>query len=138
MDNAPMKKVYIVSAIKEFNMQNLITRTRPLGITIIAIIMAILGIFDIIGGIVMMGSYSTLGIITLIIGVLYLVLAWGLWTLQTWAFWGTVILVVLTIINGIFGIGSGVPATGIVSLILAIVVLIYMFADRNVRAAFRT
>ena len=120
-------------------MQNLTTgRARPLGITIIAIIMAILGIFDIIGGIMVMGSYSTLGIITLIIGVLYLILAWGLWTLQTWAFWGTVILVILTIINGIFGIGQGVPATGIVSLILAVIVLIYMFADRNVRAAFRT
>ena len=119
-------------------MQRLTTRSRPLGVTIIAVIMAVLGIFDIIGGIVIMGSYSTLGIITLIIGVLYLILAWGLWTLQTWAFWGTVILAVLTIINGIFGIGGGVPATGIVSLILAIVVLIYMFADRNVRAAFRT
>jgi uncharacterized membrane protein (DUF2068 family) len=118
--------------------QRLTTRSRPLGVTIIAVIMAVLGIFDIIGGIVIMGSYSTLGIITLIIGVLYLILAWGLWTLQTWAFWGTVILAVLTIINGIFGIGGGVPATGIVSLILAIVVLIYMFADRNVRAAFRT
>ena len=119
-------------------MQRLTTRSRPLGVTIIAVIMAVLGIFDIIGGIVIMGSYSTLGIITLIIGVLYLVLAWGLWTVQTWAFWGTVILAVLTIINGIFGIGGGVPATGIVSLVLAIVVLIYMFADRNVRAAFRT
>src|SRR5579863_182120 len=106
-------------------MQRLTTRTRPLGITIIAVIMAILGIFDIIGGIVTMGSYSTLGIITLIIGVLYLILAWGLWTVQTWAFWGTVILAVLTIINGIFGIGQGVPATGIVSLVLAIIVLIY-------------
>jgi uncharacterized membrane protein (DUF2068 family) len=70
--------------------------------------------------------------------VLYLVLAWGLWTLQTWAFWGTVILAVLTIINGIFGIGGGVAATGWVSLILAVIVLVYMFVDRNVRAAFRT
>jgi len=85
-----------------------------------------------------MGAYGTLGVITLIIGVLYLILAWGLWTVQTWAFWGTVILAVLTIINSIIGLGHGVPATGIVSLILAVVVLIYMFADRNVRAAFRT
>ena len=119
-------------------MQRLTTRTRPLGITIIAIIMAILGIFDIVGGVMILGSYSTLGIITLIIGVLYLILAWGLWTLQTWAFWGTVILAVLTIINSIIGLGHGVPATGWVSLILAVIVLVYMFAERNVRAAFRT
>ena len=135
----PMKKfIVLYFRGKEFNVQNLVTRSRPLGVTIIAVVMAILGIFEIIGGIMILGAYGTLGIITLIIGVLYLVLAWGLWTLQTWAFWGTVILAILTIINGIFGIGGGVPATGWVSLILAVIVLVYMFADRNVRAAFRT
>ena len=122
-------------------MQNVTTRrARPLGISIIAIIMTIQGILAIIGGIILIGTatYATLGIITLILGVIYLILAWGLWTLQTWAFWGTVIFEILTIINGIFGLGRGVPSTGILSLIFAIVVLIYLFADRNVRAAFRT
>lgn len=119
-------------------MQNLTTRARPLGITIIAIIMAVQGILGIIGGILSLGVASSVGIIALILGVLYLVLAWGLWTLKPWAFWGTVILEVLTILNGIFGLTQGVVATGIGSLIFAIVVLIYMFADRNVRAAFRT
>jgi hypothetical protein len=117
-------------------MQRLTTRARPLGVTIIAIVMAVLGIFDIIGGIMILGSYSTLGIITLIIGVLYLVLAWGLWTLQTWAFWGTVVLAILTIVNGIFGIGGGVPATGWVSLILAIIVLVYMFLVNQLHAVY--
>ena len=121
-------------------MQRLTTRARPLGITIISIIMAIEGILGIIGGIVMIssGTYSTLGITTLVLAVINLILAWGLWTVQTWAYWGTVILEILVIINGIFGLGRGVPSTGILSLIFAIVVLIYMFADRNVRAAFRT
>jgi uncharacterized membrane protein (DUF2068 family) len=121
-------------------LQNLTTRTRPLGITIISIILAIQGILGIIGGILLMGAGGTamtLGIITLVLGILYLVLAWGLWTLKTWAYWGTVILEVLTIINGIFGLSQNL-AHGILSLIFAIVVLIYMFADRNVRTAFRT
>jgi lysylphosphatidylglycerol synthetase-like protein (DUF2156 family) len=131
------EEIFSYTNLKEFDMQRLTARSRPLGITIISIIMAILGIFDIIGGILSMGSNGTLAIITLIIGVLYLILAWGLWTVQTWAFWGTVILAILTIINSIIGLGHGVPATGWVSLILAVIVLIYMFADRNVRAAFR-
>ena len=115
-----------------------LTRTRPLGITIISIILAVEGILGIISGIVLLGAVGTLGIITLILGVLHLVLAWGLWTLKTWAFWGTVILEVLVLIDGIFGLGQGQQAPGILSLIFAVVVLIYMFADRNVRAAFRT
>ena len=122
-------------------MENLTTRTRPLGITIIAIIMAIQGILAVIGGILLMtggGVLSTIGVITLILGILYLVLAWGLWTLKTWAFWGTVVLEVLTLINGILGLVQHTPAQGVLSLIFAVVVLIYMFADRNVRAAFRT
>ena len=116
-----------------------VTRARPLGISIIAIIMAIQGILGILGGILLLaGGVPALGIITLILGVLYLVLAWGLWTLRPWAFWGTVILEVLTLINGIFGLGLGRQANGILSIIFAVVVLIYMFADRNVRQAFRT
>jgi uncharacterized membrane protein (DUF2068 family) len=116
-----------------------ITRERPLGISIIAVILAIQGILGIIGGILLLaGRVPTLGIITLILGVLYLVLAWGLWSLKPWAFWGTVILEVLTLINGIFGLVTGRATTGILSLIFAVVVLVYMFADRNVRVAFRT
>ena len=117
------------------------TRARPLGITIISIILGIEGVLGIISGIVLLsagGALGTLGIITLILGVLHLVLAWGLWTLKTWAFWGTVILEVLVLIDAIFGLGQGQMATGIFSIIFAVVVLIYMFADRNVRAAFRT
>ena len=122
-------------------MRNLMSRARPLGITIIAVIMAVQGILAILGGILLMGGggiFTSLGVISLILGVLYLVLAWGLWTLKTWAFWGTVILEVLTLINGIVGLGQGIPASGIISLIFAVVVLVYMFADTNVRAAFRT
>ncbi|HZS77265.1 MAG TPA: hypothetical protein VFA41_11685 [Ktedonobacteraceae bacterium] len=121
-------------------MQN-VTRARPLGITIIAVILAIQGILGIIAGIMLLSAgagVGTLGVITLILGVLYLVLAYGLWTLKTWAYWGTIILEILALLNGILGLGMHSFATGIFSLIFAIVVLIYMFADRNVRAAFRT
>jgi uncharacterized membrane protein (DUF2068 family) len=77
----------------------------------------------------------------LILAIIELVLAWGLWTLQRWAFWATVIIAILEIIDGLFGLsrggGAGMFAV-IVDIVIPVIVLIYMFADRNVRAAFRT
>src|SRR5437588_13023586 len=100
------------------------TRARPLGITIISIILAVEGILGIISGIVLLGAVGTLGIITLILGVMHLVLAWGLWTLKTWAFWGTVILEVLFLIDGSFGLGQGRQAHGIRSADFAVLIVI--------------
>jgi uncharacterized membrane protein (DUF2068 family) len=115
-----------------------VSRTRPLGITIIAIIVAILGILGIIGGITLMGSSMSFAVISLVLGVLDLILAWGLWTLQKWAFWATVIIEILTLLNGIFGFSQRILSGGIVAIVIALIVLIYLFADRNVREAFRT
>ena len=124
-------------------MEQMTRRSRPLGITIIAIIMAIQGILGLIGGIMLLVSGAGpgamgLGIFTLILGVLYLILAWGLWTLQAWAFWTTVVIEVIALINGILGLISGQTGVGILSIVLPLIILIYLFADRNVRAAFRT
>ena len=114
-------------------------RSRPLGITIIAIIVAIYGVLSIIAGIGLLSAGVTApGIISLILGVLQLILAWGLWTLQRWAFWATVILEVLALLNGIFTLTQGNAASGIIGIVIALIVLVYLFADRNVRAAFRT
>ena len=114
-------------------------RSRPLGITIIAIIVAIYGVLSIIAGIGLLSAGATVpGVIALVLGVLQLILAWGLWTLHPWAFWATVILEVLALLNGIFAFTQGNTSAGIVAIVIALVVLIYLFADRNVRAAFRT
>jgi uncharacterized membrane protein (DUF2068 family) len=115
-----------------------IQRTRPLGITIIAVIVAIYGILNIISGIALLGASATIGVISIILGVLDLVLAWGLWTLQRWAFWATALIEVLSLINGIFGLTQGGGVSAILSIVIPLIILIYLFADRNVRAAFRT
>src|SRR5579884_1284238 len=89
-------------------MEQLTRRSRPLGITIIAIIMAIQGILGIIGGIMLLAGTAGAGAM----GV-------GIFTL-------------------ILGLVGGQTGVGILSLVLPIIILIYLFADRNVRAAFRT
>ena len=118
--------------------QDTMGRKRPLGITIIAIIVAILGILEIIGGIGFLGASPAQAIITIILGVLGLVLAWGLWTLQSWAFWALVIVEALNLINGIVAWVAHYPGPGVLGIVISLIILIYMFADRNVRAAFRT
>jgi uncharacterized membrane protein (DUF2068 family) len=115
-----------------------ISRSRPLGITIIAIVMAIYGILGIIGGLMFMGSSSTLGISSLVLGILELALAWGMWTLQKWAFWAAVILEILALLNGIFALSAGNTSSGIVAIVVALIILVYLFADPHVRSAFRT
>lgn len=105
--------------------------SRPLGITIIAIVVGIQGIFTIIAGL------QFLGTITIVLGVLTVLLAWGLWTLQSWAFWTAVVLEVIDIVNDLFALRQG--ASGVIpSLIFSGLILIYLLRDENVRAAFRT
>lgn len=119
-------------------------RTRPLGITIISILLGIDGIVEAILGIISLvsGAAPLGGIVLLILGLLTLALAWGLWTLQSWAFWGIVIIEALNVIYTIYEFAMGRANANvsslIFSLILPIVILLYMFLDRNVRRAFNT
>jgi uncharacterized membrane protein (DUF2068 family) len=113
------------------------SQMRPLGVTIIAILVALGGVLGIIFALAALAAAPALAIYGLIIGVLYLVLAWGLWTLKPWAFWTTVIFEAIGLIGAIIGLVQR-QGTSVVSLIFPIVVLVYMLMDRNVRAAFRT
>lgn len=105
-------------------------RHRPLGITIIAIVIGLQAIFSIIAAL-QFGA-----IIAIILGILTLLLAWGLWTLQPWAFWTAVVLEAIDIIYDLFSLGQG--ASVIVSLIFSVLILVYLLRDQSVRAAFRT
>jgi uncharacterized membrane protein (DUF2068 family) len=102
---------------------------RPLGVTIIAILVAIGGIAQIIFGL------QFLGIIAVVLGILTLVLAWGLWTLQPWAFWSTIILEAINAVENLLNIRYG---GSIIGLLIPVVIIAYMLLDRNVRVAFRT
>ena len=125
-------------------------RRRPLGITIIAILLFISAVIEIIGGFSsVIGSTPTgtisdvlLGWFPLVLGVIELVLAWGLWTIKPWAYWGTLVVEILIILNHFFGF-LGLPRTHsalavISGGIISIIIVIYLLVDRNVRRAFQT
>ncbi len=121
-------------------------RERPLGVTIIAILLGIQAVIAIISGIVVLVGTTFInplagllvGWIPLAIGILLFVLAWGLWTLKTWAFWATVVLEIVYILINVFSFS--IPKGNVFSIfgggIISLIILIYLLVDRHVRAAF--
>ena len=106
-------------------------KTRPIGITIMAIIVGVQGLFILIAGL------QFLGTISIVLGVLSLLLAWGLWTLQPWAFWTAVALEAVDVINDLLALRMGATAV-IPSLIFSVLILGYLLREPRVREAFRT
>jgi hypothetical protein len=132
---------------------------RPIGISIIAILAALVGVLCFVGT-VMFAALSTVGSflqdmiemygatvlpgigsllaaialgiagVLAIVGILYLVTAYGLWTGKGWARMLAIVLLILDIIGGILTL----PA-GIVGLIIAGVLLWYFFTP-SVKAFF--
>ena len=128
-------------------MQNVSTSKRPLGITIIAIILFIQAVFEIVAGIIsFFGHLITnplagllVGWVPLVVGILLFILAWGLWTLKPWAYWVTLVLEIVNIVLHFLGYGQTHSPLAIISGgIVSIIVVIYLLVDGNVRRAFRT
>ncbi len=128
--------------------QNITTaRRRPLGISIIAIILFIQAVFEIIAGILsFLGHLITspltalfVGWIPLVMGILLLILARGLWALRPWAYWVTLVLEIVNIVLHFLGYQQAHSLFAIISGgLISIIVVIYLLVDRNVRRAFQT
>jgi uncharacterized membrane protein (DUF2068 family) len=110
------------------------TRSRPLGVTILSILAGISGIVGIAAGIIASLIIPPAGIVGIVIGLIWLGLAWGLWTGKGWAWIVTVIIAIISIIFNIFGAVTG-HAGQIISLIIAAVMLYYLTRP-NVKAYF--
>ncbi len=142
-------------------MENAMVRRRPLGVSIISIILAIQGIFELLLGIfavlaifaaghAISGSGhtttgtvvdvlgGTLGGISLVIGILTLIFAIGLWTLKRWAFWLTVIIEFISLVRHALEFTHPTTSTTsiILGMVIPVVVLLYFLVDSNVRNAF--
>jgi hypothetical protein len=128
-------------------------RRRPGGVTLVAVLVCIQGIFRLLvavffllgallGGWALTTSSVGVGIIAgifaVIVGLVTLFFAWGLWTLKRWAYWATVILMVIDLLGSVFEFTQ--PITGVWTIwggvIIPVVVLIYFLASSDVRKAF--
>jgi hypothetical protein len=137
-------------------------RKRPLLVTIMALLLAlegvvwlVLGILALIGVITngkidLLGAASdttsldVLSVTWLVSAVAALFFSWALWTLKRWAFWATLIIELGNILAGslllirpnpntLFPYSLGEIA---VSMIVAIIVLVFFLVDAKVRKAF--
>jgi hypothetical protein len=126
---------------------------RPLGITIIAAVLGISAILALTVLILGLNRVSTLGLGegmtsatslallgAIILGFFEVVLAWGLWTLRPWAFWTTAVVEAIRLILGLYVIFilRAAIISGILSMIIPLIILVYLFADPRVRQAFRS
>src|SRR2546421_6733585 len=126
---------------------------RPGAVTLIAVLLTIQGIFRLLVGFffllgALLGGWALTtssvvvgfiaGVLVAIIGLLTLFFAWGLWTLKRWAYWATVIVMVLDLLSSVFSLTQ--PITGIWTIwggvIIPAVVLIYFLVSSGVRKAF--
>jgi hypothetical protein len=128
---------------------------RPTGVTILAILAAIGGVFGLLGGIVLLGAgglaagggqaalgglAAIFGLLALVLGVLNLALAYGFWTLKPWA-WplGVGLQIASLVITAITILLSGDIVGGITSSIIGIVIsviILYYLFQPHVKAAF--
>ena len=119
-------------------------RARPLGVTIVAILMIIGGIILIVGGVLglvagiafsaldltEMGVFVTailaVSILVIALGIASLFVSWGLIKAKSWAWTITIILAIITVITSIVGIATG-NAIQLIHLIVYGVIIYYMY-----------
>ena len=126
------------------------TRSRPTGISIIAVLLFIAAALDIVYGFLAVFSVSTFvtssGVPVIVQispwsfflwGLLAFLVGYGLWTLRGWAFWAVVIIEALNLIWGAVLLFSAFNVWAVLlSMVIPAAILIYLFADRHVREAF--
>jgi uncharacterized membrane protein (DUF2068 family) len=115
------------------------TKNRPLGVTIVAILAIIGGIFFIIGGLAPLAiaaivpEFSVLligiGSILIAIGIGYLVVSYGLMKAKGWAWSITLVLSYVGIVFGIISIIGG-NFLSIIHLIISIVIIWYLYKSQ--------
>jgi uncharacterized membrane protein (DUF2068 family) len=142
-------------------MASTVHRSRPFGITILAILLFLSGLLDLV--IIVLGLFAVrtgqirfttprmaeasqatqastvLAVaILLALAILPLLLARGLWNLKPWAYWGMVLLEAINVVFGIMSLMNHAPVQQtLLTLALPVLILLYLLLDHNVHVAFR-
>ncbi len=116
---------------------------RPLGVTIIAVLLIVGGILGILEALDLLGVWdlfglddnSGVGIGILIVAAANLLVGFGFWSLQGWAWTLAVIVTILRLVSAVVGLFIGGLAGGIIGLVIVLIILWYLFRP-EVKAAF--
>jgi uncharacterized membrane protein (DUF2068 family) len=107
-------------------------KQRPLGVTIIAILMIISGIALISTGAVLL--VVGIGVVPIALGIASFVVAYGLWEGKRWAWTITLIISVISIISAIVSLAYG-GYGAIINIIINAIIIYYLYRP-NVKAFF--
>lgn len=104
---------------------------RPTGITILAILQLLSALSDLFAGVLVLMDLIPLGILAIFgawvslivfsLGIIGLILFYGLWTLKSWAWLGALIFSIVGILVGIMD-----PIAGLTTLVVSIIIVIYL------------
>ena len=123
---------------------------RPTGVTIIALLVIIGAILAILTGVFDLGLFgnalvrtddnafltpTVAGATLLIVGIIQLIVGFGLWNLASWAWVVAVIVTVVRLIADVLLFFQGRHTEAIIGGVIAIIILWYLFRD-EVRQAF--
>lgn len=122
---------------------------RPFGISVLALLLGVRGLGTLILLIVFLLQglesnplFSGIVIywIGLILGLFCPVVAWGLWKMKSWAYWGTIVLLIANAVNDIKGFDWIQPQphvpTIIGSFLFSLLFLLYLILRQEVRIVF--
>ena len=135
---------------------------RPLGVTILSILIGLQGLGEILIGILAVGALMAighafrghghtnvataldilgwiLGILPLVVGAITLIIAIGLFLLKRWAYWTTVVVSIIFLIRQVYELiqPRETYTLVIIGTIIPVVILLYLLLDPHVRRAFR-
>ena len=124
---------------------------RPAGVVVIGILAIIGAVLDILGSLALLGvgglasatgaggigaGVLAVGVIYLIIGVVMLIFAISFLGLKPWAWWGLLVLEVISVVWGIIGlVVNGFTPSTLIGIIIQLLIILYLMS-KNVKAAF--
>lgn len=124
---------------------------RPVGVTIIGVLGIIGGVLGIIGSLTVIGvgglataagagvvgaGAMAVGVIYLIFSILQLIFAIAFLSLKTWAWWGMLVLLAVSIVLAIIGMGvNGFASSSLIGIIIDVLLIVYLYR-KDVKAAF--
>jgi len=120
------------------------TRRRPVGVTLLAVLVGLQALDTLLTFLVnlLIGGRLATVVLGAIVMILAFAVVWGLWTMRRWVLWVTIVVEIFYVLIGLAGLTQpNSPASLIervlIGLVIPAVVLICLFAIRNVRTAIR-
>lgn len=120
--------------------------SKPVGVTLLAILNMVVGIFSIIAGIsidfILSGGELTLGgtfqLFALFVGIFHVIAGIGLWDLRSWAWYLAAFVTIIGLINNfiIIFFDWSLLLQYLLAMLIRIVILLYLFKD-SVKSKFR-